>query len=255
MGCVTELTKGADGVTGCVLIITLGEPAEVHPNALVTVKLYVPATRFVTVLLAPVPAIAPGFIVQFPEGNPFKTTLPVATAQVGCVITPAAGAEGVAGCALITTFAEGNDVHPWVTVKLYIAAVKPETVVLRPVPAIAPGLIVQFPEGKPLNTTLPVATEQVGCVIVPTTGVEGVAFMITTLDDGNEVHPTEFVTVKPYVPGAMPDIVVLAPVPAMAPGLITQLPAGKPFNTTLPVDNAQVGCVIVPTIGADGVIG
>ena len=41
---------------------------------------------------------------------------------------------------------------------------------LQLLPAIAPGLIVQLPAGKPLNTTLPVATAQVGWVIVPTSG-------------------------------------------------------------------------------------
>ena len=40
--------------------------------------------------------------------------------------------------------------------------------------------------------------------------------------------------------------------PAMPPGLIVQLPAGKLFNTTEPVATVQVGCVIVPTVGADG---
>jgi len=48
-------------------------------------------------LLEPVPAIAPGFSIQFPEGNPFKTALPVASVQVGCVIVPTVGAEGVVG--------------------------------------------------------------------------------------------------------------------------------------------------------------
>ena len=62
---------------------------------------------------------------------------------------------------------------------------------------MAPGLIVQFPDGKPLNTTLAVAVEQVGCVMVPTigaTGVTGCAAM-TTLADAEEVHPAAFVTV------------------------------------------------------------
>ena len=60
-----------------------------------------------------------------------------------------------------------------------------------------PGLIVQVPEGKPLNTTLPVAVEQVGCVRVPTTGVDGVTgwAAITTLADAEEVHPAALVTV------------------------------------------------------------
>jgi hypothetical protein len=52
-------------------------------------------------------------------------------------------------------------------------------------------------------------------------------------------------------------IVVLVPVPEIAPGLIVQVPvAGRPFNTTLPVVAAhEEGCVIVPTIGAVGATG
>ena len=73
--------------------------------------------------------------------------------------------------------------------------------------------------------------------------------------DAGEVHPTEFVTVKLYVAGAKPDTVELEPEPDIAPGLIVQLPAGKPFNTTLPVARAQVGIVMVPTAGAEGVTG
>jgi hypothetical protein len=57
------------------------------------------------------------------------------------------------------------------------------------------------------------------------------------------------------VPAFIPDIVLLEPVPVIAPGLIVQFPAGSPFKTTLPVATAQVGCVIVPTTGAEGVTG
>jgi hypothetical protein len=101
----------------------------------------------------------------------------VAIAQVGCVIAPITGMAGVTGCVLITTFTDANDVHPseFVKVKVCVPAARFEMVVLRPVPAIAPGLITQFPVGKPLNTTLPVETEHVGCVITPTIGAEGVA--------------------------------------------------------------------------------
>jgi len=38
-----------------------------------------------------------------------------------------------------------------------------------------PGFNIQFPEGKPVNSMLPVATEQVGCVTVPATGAAGIA--------------------------------------------------------------------------------
>ena len=57
-------------------------------------------------------------------------------------------------------------------------------------PKIPPGLIVQLPEGRPLNTTLPVADAQVGCVMVPTTGAVGEpdGALITILPDGTEAH-------------------------------------------------------------------
>jgi len=70
------------------------------------------------VLLEPDPVIAPGFIVQVPEGNPFNTTLPVARAQVGCVIVPIVGADGVTGCGLIITLADAAEAQPSVTVKV-----------------------------------------------------------------------------------------------------------------------------------------
>jgi hypothetical protein len=49
-------------------------------------------------------------------------------------------------------------------------------------------------------------------------------------------------------------IVIVVPVPLIAPGLIVQVPvAGKPFNTTLPVGVPHdEGWVTVPAIGAVG---
>ena len=116
------------------------------------------------VVLAPVPAIAPGLMIQLPAGKLPITTLPVAAVQVGCVIVPTVGAVGVAGCALMTTLADAGEVHPaaFVTVKLYVPVAKGVIVNEVPVPAIAPGLIVQFPAGSPPKKTLPVAKEQVG---------------------------------------------------------------------------------------------
>jgi hypothetical protein len=52
-------------------------------------------------------------------GNPFNTTLPVETVHVGCVIVPTAGAEGVAGWAFITIFADGGEMHPAALVTVY----------------------------------------------------------------------------------------------------------------------------------------
>jgi hypothetical protein len=74
---------------------------------------YVPAGKLDIVVVVPVPVIDPGLRVQVPEaGNPFNTTLPVATRQVGCVMVPIEGAPGIEGCALITTFEEAGDVQP-----------------------------------------------------------------------------------------------------------------------------------------------
>ena len=51
--------------------------------------------------------------VQAPvAGKPFRITLPVARAQLGCVIVPTVGAAGVAGWTLITTLAEAAEIHP-----------------------------------------------------------------------------------------------------------------------------------------------
>ena len=51
-------------------------------------------------------------------------------------------------------------------------------------------------------------------------------------------------------------IVKVGPVPVIAPGLTVHVPvAGRPFKTTLPVVTEIVGCVIVPTDGAVGVVG
>ena len=59
------------------------------------------------------------------------------------------------------------------------------------------------------------------------------------------------------MPGARLLRVVVVPVPAIATGLIVQVPvAGRPFNTTLPVGAAhEAGCVTVPITGAVGATG
>jgi hypothetical protein len=76
-------------------------------------------------------------------------------------------------------------------------------VVLVPVPVVVvPPSVrvkVQLPvAGKPFKITLPVATEQVGWVMVPTVGAvgeEGAAVIITPADP-EEVQPEALVTVK-----------------------------------------------------------
>ncbi len=85
---------GMVGTAGCVLMTTGAEAADVHPFELVTVNVYVPAARPVTVTVAVEPVILPGLTVQLPEGSPPRTTLPVELVQVGWVIVPIVGADG-----------------------------------------------------------------------------------------------------------------------------------------------------------------
>jgi hypothetical protein len=66
--------------------------------------------------------------------------------------------------------------------------------------------------------------------------------LIITLEVAVEIQPAAEVTVKLYVPGLSPEIVLFVPDPVIAPGLIVQVPlAGRPDRTTLPVAKAHVG--------------
>ena len=116
-------TIGASGVAGWVLIVALVEATEVQPTELVTVNVYVPAARPVNVVEVVDPVfVAPpvAVTVQLPEGRPLRATLPVAVAQVGCVIVPMIGASGVAGWVFIVALVEATEVQPTelVTVKV-----------------------------------------------------------------------------------------------------------------------------------------
>jgi hypothetical protein len=77
----------------------------------------VPVVRLLIVVLVPVPLVVvpPGVLVNVhvpTAGSPFRTTLPVDTVQEGCVVVPATGAVGVAGCASMVTVLEAAEVHP-----------------------------------------------------------------------------------------------------------------------------------------------
>jgi hypothetical protein len=74
----------------------------------------------VTVAVVPVPVIFPGLMVHVPvAGRPFNVTVPVdATQEEGWVIVPTTGAVGATGAALITTSADGSEIHPAAAVTL-----------------------------------------------------------------------------------------------------------------------------------------
>jgi hypothetical protein len=99
VGCVIVPITGASGTGGGVFMTTLADAADIHPVALVTVKVYVPVGRPETVVLDPVPLeiTLSGLRVNIhvPEdGNPLRITLPVAKVHVGWVLAPTAGAAG-----------------------------------------------------------------------------------------------------------------------------------------------------------------
>src|SRR4051812_14964104 len=119
-------TIGAVGVAGCAVIAALvADTADVQPAAFVTVKLYGSVANPENVAVTPVPVMVVfpvvSVAVQVPAaGRPDKSTLPVATVQVGWVTAPTTGAVGVAGCAVIAALvADTADVQPaaFVTVK------------------------------------------------------------------------------------------------------------------------------------------
>jgi hypothetical protein len=77
VGAVIFPTDGAEGVAGLSFIVRLADAGEIHPEALVTVYVYVPLGTGVSVKVAPDPGVVtpPGVRVssQLPEaGNPLK---------------------------------------------------------------------------------------------------------------------------------------------------------------------------------------
>lgn len=139
------------------------------------------------------------------------------------------------------------------------------SVILVPVPldVTVPGYRVSihtFVGSKPFSTTLPVDNAQVGAVIVPTRGDAGIIGWadIKMLADGGEIHPTELVTVKVYIPSERFGIVVPVPEPVVEilPGVRISIHVpveGNPDNVALPADREHVGWVIEVTTGAVGV--
>ena len=63
----------------------------------------------------PVAVVPPGVLVnvQVPvPGRLLRTTIPVRTVHVGCVIVPTVGGDGEEGAVLITILADDEEVHP-----------------------------------------------------------------------------------------------------------------------------------------------
>ena len=158
------------------MITTFAVGKEIHPAELVTVNVYVPAARPLTVVdeVLPVVVIPPGLrvSVQVPDGNPLSTTEPVATEQVGCVMLTA-GAEGLVLGALVP---------------LPALLVHPLTVVVTVnVPAVL--TVMELVEAPVLQSSVPVAfVDRVEfppqLFVTVTTGVDGIDFGAAMPDPG-----------------------------------------------------------------------
>ena len=94
-----------------------------------------------------------------------------------------------------------------------VAGVNNVKVVVAPLPAIAPGLIVHAPAGNPLKATLPVGTVQVGCMMIPTTGavIEQYVTELSVLELVLLVLPAT----SSITPGAIEGIIIPLPVADM----------------------------------------
>ena len=90
--------------------------------------------------------------------------------------------------------------------------------------------------GRPEMNMLPVEMLQDGCVMVPITGASGNTgpSLMTTDDEGPEVHPASLVTVKVNVPAGNPVIIVLLPDP-----VVTTFP-GVRVTLHVPVEGSPV---------------
>ena len=135
---------------------------------------------------------------------------------------------GVNGWALTTALPEAEDVQPsaLVTVKVRVPVVILLKVAVVPVPVIVPPeetATVHDPvAGSPLKATLPVAVEQVGCVIAPTVGASGadgsLRLAFTPVAD---VHPLAVICKSVYVPAVA--VMMAVPLATVTPAKLPEL--------------------------------
>ena len=102
---------------GWELMTTSADTGDVHPPALVTVKLYEPGFSPFTVKVVPeaLTMILPGkrVSVHVPvAGRPPMTTLPVGRSHVGWVIAPGTGGVGIDGFVSKVKLCDGIEVQP-----------------------------------------------------------------------------------------------------------------------------------------------
>lgn len=126
VGWVTVPTTGGEGVPGWEFTVALADEGETHPEAFVTVKVYVPCERPEMVVVDPLPddVTLPGVrvIVHVPDaGNPLSGTLPVATVQEGWVTAPGTGGEGTGF--IVTVIVVDNAHCPAEGVNVYVVVV------------------------------------------------------------------------------------------------------------------------------------
>lgn len=133
-----------------------------------------------------------------------------------------------------------------------------------PVAVVPPGLRVKVhipDEGKPLNSTLPVETVQVGWIIESIVGADGApGATLTVKVVADEIQPST-VVVTSYFPAVNPvncPVALLCdPTTGSVPVTVyeTPTPLAGEVIVIIPVGMLQDGCVVTEAVGADGVAG
>jgi hypothetical protein len=234
-------TIGAVGFAFTVKLLLDVQPVAVSVKVKVTVPALMPDTTpvFVTVatavlLLIHVPPVVGVTVAELPTHTSF------APPKTGLALT-------------VKLLLAEQPVAVSVKVKVTVPAVKPATTPVFVTVAIALSLLVHMP--PVFGVTLAELPAHV-VFAPPKTGLAGIPLM-TTFVLCPDIHVFAFSTENVYgPPGGKPLIVavVVFPIVVTPPGVLVtfQVPVGNPLNTTLPVGMVHVGCVMVPTIGAEG---
>lgn len=165
-----------------------------QPDAFFAVRLYVPAATPVNIPVVLV-YVVPFVLKVNPVSVDVTVTVPVDTAQVGCVMF-AVGAAGPAGAAFITT-AVVFEIQPdaFFAVKLYVPATTPVNIPVVFVYTV-PLILKVKPVLIDVTVIVPDGTAHVGWVIVAVgaTGFAGCAETTTLLT--TEIHPPALLAVR-----------------------------------------------------------
>ncbi len=165
------------------MITTLPDDAEIHVDALVTVYVYVPAASPDIVALVPVPVLVvpPGVLVKVhvpDDGSPLNTTLPVATAHVGCVMAPTVGAVE----AITVKLPDVDPVDTGLEDVIRNLYVLPVAVLTGITPLIVPEVVLEIEPMAIGEVKFPSASLSCNVNVLPAENTPNVVYEILTFD-------------------------------------------------------------------------